>query len=136
MPSSIRENLNRELRIRGGVTLGLGPLMAKTYGLSDLRKELSRRLKEGCDADSMETITEVLLLSISVGGALTRRELMKVVDHAEVAELIGRSSLKRDPTGMMLQQMQEEGRCSEVLRQLIDAVASGQWVTPCHTTLR
>ena len=135
MPSSIRDNLNREFRIRGGVTLGLGPLMAKTYGSSDLRKELSRRLKEGSEAGRMQTISEVLLLSISVGGALTKRELCKVAQHAEVAELIVRSSLEREPTGAMLKQIADEDNCSEALRELNETVASGQWWPSCRTTL-
>lgn len=89
--------MNREFVIRGGVTLGLGPLMVQTYGLSDLKRELGLRIREAVDPLNVEAIADTLLISISVGGPLGKRDLAPIVHCEATVPLLLRSV--REKTG-------------------------------------
>jgi hypothetical protein len=123
MPSSIRENLDRELRVRGGVTLGLGPLMVNTYGASDLRKELVRRMKDGAEASDLEGVREALLLNISVGGVIGKRELTRALEHESLVDLVIDSAILRDPNGGILKELADEPTATVSFKDRVNEVS-------------
>jgi hypothetical protein len=123
MPSSLSETLDRELAVRGGVSLGLGPFLRTVYGESDLRGEINGRLLAALEAEDTESIEYCLLLELSVAGCLPKRTLGKLADRGNYASLLARICQARDPERVLLGQFASQDKASEELKLLADTAA-------------
>ena len=88
MPSTLAQTLDRELRVRGGVTRSLGRLLVATYGLSDLTGELTARATAAAEAEDVELAWRWLQLDAGVKGCLpepVREQLVALVDADRAA---------------------------------------------------
>ncbi len=119
MPSSLAETLDRELAVRGGVTLGLAPFLRVAYGESDLRGELNRRFKEALDAEADEVLRQILLMEVALGGLLPVRTIGLCAPLDALAPLVVRASLVRDPSGSHLRELAERENAGEELKRLV-----------------
>ena len=125
MPSSLSETLERELSVRGGVSLGLGPFLRTVYGENDLRGELNGRLLAALEAEDTEGIECCLLLELSVAGCLPKRTLGKLAGYGTHASLLARICQARDPKRALLRQFASQKMASDEIKRLADDAIEG-----------
>ncbi len=124
MSKSLREAMEREIAVRGGVTRGLGPLLVKTFGESEVRAELAAALRAAAEAGDAEGVVRTLALDASVGFLLPRRDLALAAPVPEAAGWLVRGAAQRPDGAGLRDQLARREDATPRLRAVAAAHAA------------